>query len=76
MLADPPPSQSSESTNGERVGAVWEDEVTPQEMQFWRRDVKRFIAELTETDPLLSRVVRWLKTGRCPAARGIADDTV
>ena len=67
VLADPPPSEDSGTTTGVRVGAVWEDEVSPQEMQFWRRDVRRFIAELTMTDPLLSKVVRWAQNGRYPA---------
>ena len=46
---------------------MWEDEVSPHEMQYWRRDIKNFVAELTVTDPMLSRVIKWFKYDRFPA---------
>ena len=60
-LADPAPTEDSESLTTGQIHAMWEDEVSPHEMQYWRRDIRKFIAGLTTTDPLLSRVVRWFK---------------
>ena len=52
-MADPPPLEDSGSLSVDQVNAMWEDEVTPHEMQYWRRDIRSFIAGLTATDHLL-----------------------